>query len=177
VDPYRGELVRDEPRSLVAESEPAPRGVRVWAWSDGTLRMRLRSPQLGWRATLLAGGFVAMLGAVVAMLTGAGAFVVLGPIGGGLAVIATGGLRKDVPLEGERLELTPAAISWWRSSRSDTRALADLSTVVVTGVGADARLDLHFGLERLQLADGLGYDEATLRWIAQRLRRAIEASR
>jgi len=79
---------------------------------------------------------------------------------------------------GEQITVSPAALARRRRfGRAEVRALAEISTVVVTGSGEDVRLDLQCGRERLQLADGLGYDEKTLRWIAQRLRRAIEAAR
>ncbi len=179
MDPYRGELVRVEKRALVAEPEPAPRGVRVWAWSDGTLRMRLRFPDARRRARMFAAGVACVVGGFGSVLAIGPTALVIVLVAAAVVLIrlATYGLPADVPLEGEQIELTPAAISWRTKDAVDTRALADVSTVVVTGAGADARLDLQFGRERLQLADGLGYDEATLRWIAQRLRRAIEAAR
>jgi hypothetical protein len=172
VDPYRGELVRLEPRSLVAEAERPPRAIRVRAWSDGTARIRLRpraKMALPWIVTVL----FAAAAAAVSHLECSGFAVACGLFGAILAgrVAVRGSL-------GETIVITPAALmsrKWpWRRR---VFAIADVSTVVVTGVGDETRLDLQCGRERMQLADGLGYDEARLRWIAQRLRRALEAAR
>jgi hypothetical protein len=178
MSPYRDGLVRVEPRALVAEAEPPPRGVRVRAWSDGTLR--LLAPDLGRRAALFAGGIAVMVGGgIAAVLAGVPSLAaIVTPIGGGCLALSVHGFPRDVPLEGERIEVTPAAISWRRSAVDNAvRPLTEVSGVVVTGAGASARIELQLGRESLQLADGLGYDEATLRWIALRLRRALEAAR
>ncbi len=171
--PYRAALGRASSvaaRALVAETERAPGGVRVRAWSDGTTRLELRrparliprlvfaTPTLG----ALAAGAVAQPGDALRYCCVAALFAVLT-------------LRT---FRGERISVSPAAIA--REcvlARAEVRALADVTTVLVSGSGRRAFLDLLVGRERVPLAEGLGYDEATLRWIAQRLRRAIEAAR
>jgi hypothetical protein len=165
VDPYRGELVRLEPRALVAEAERPPRGLRVRAWSDGTTRLRLGSPGVTLRRVVL--GIVAAIFVVASFEE---AFALL---------FAAGAVALAIPASTRvRIEVTRAAVLVdRRGGQCIVRPLSDVSTVVVSGSGDETRLDLQCGRERIQFANGLDYDEATLRWIAQRLRRALEAAR
>jgi hypothetical protein len=144
VDPYRGELVGVEPRTLVAEPERPPRGVRVRAWSDGTTELRLSSPRPLVDAAL----------AVAAMTLG-----------------APRAARRIV--RAQRVEVTPAAVFVRRRGGDAVLPRADalrveVATTRVVIVGRDSQL---------VVADRLGYGEETLRWIALRLRRALEAAR
>ena len=73
----------------------------------------------------------------------------------------------------QRVEVTPAAVLVRRVQGDAVLPRNDALRVevVATRVAIVAR---H---SHLVVADGLGYDAATLRWIAQRLRRALEAAR
>jgi len=168
--PYRPELVRVEgKRIILAEPEPAPLRVQVRAWSDGTTRLRLRSAtyavsRLGLSAIGLLFGVVA----VASIPLGEWPFFVM------VAVVPV--LLMLHSFRGETISVSPAAVSRRRHlGRAEVRLLNDVSTVVVSGHGENTRVDLQVGQERLELAAGLGYDEKTLRWIAQRLQRALEA--
>ena len=167
--PYRAEERHSEEALVVLpEPERPPPRVRVRAWSDRTTRMRLRPAN----HPLARVGF--------AMLTLVFFVFVLEPgdRDGALILTTLFAVLFARTFRGERISVSPAALSRrGRSGGTEVRALADVSTVVVSGSGAGTRLDLQCGRERLALADGLNYDEATLRWIAQRLRQAIEAAR
>jgi hypothetical protein len=170
--PYRAGHERVEgPRVVVAEPERPPRRVRVRAWTDRTTRIRLRAA--GQLLARVGFGFLTLL---FALAGDAERELSRGVFGYALAVVfAVLTLRT---FRAEQITVSPAAVSrrrWLR--RAEVRLLADVSTVVVTGSGEETRLDLQIGRERLQLAAGLGYDEMTLRWIAKRLRRALEAAR
>jgi hypothetical protein len=168
--PYRRELTIAAPakRVVVAEAERPPRDVAARAWNDGTTRIRLR-PRGHRKARI--GYSASALGLAALSLTGGESQVFL-PVAVFLAILALNAWR------GERIVVTPAAVYRRRRfGRSEVRPLVDVSTVVVGSDDEGPRLDLQLGRERVHLAAGLGYDEATLRWIAQRLRRAIEAAR
>ena len=171
MDPYRGELVRVEPRALVAEPERPPRGIRVRAWSDGTTQISLRKPtHLSVQLFLSAVTLCLLASAGDPLLPNDRAMCLISA-----ALPAFFLLRS---FAGETISVSPAALSRRRRlGRAEVRTLADVSTVVVSGSKEEPRLELQVGRERVALADGLGYDEPTLRWIAQRLRRAIEAAR
>jgi hypothetical protein len=80
---------------------------------------------------------------------------------------------------GERIVLTPAGLahraSRWR--RVDVATLDEISTVVVSGNGADTRVDVQLGRRRLRILERVNYSEEQLRWCAQRLRRALDHAR
>jgi hypothetical protein len=170
--PYRAEVVRvDGKRELLAESERSPRRVRVRAWSDRTTRISLRGtshllPRVGF-------SFLTLVFGVMGFAEEEPRSIAVGYMIATLFLVLT--LRT---FRAERITVSPAAVARRkRFGRTEVRPLVDVSTVVVSGDGEDARLDLQCGRERVQLAQDLGYDEKTLRWIAQRLRRAIEAAR
>jgi hypothetical protein len=162
-------------RSVVAEAEPPPsRAIRVRQWNDGSTRLRLGSAVSPW---LRVGYWVMAValgsGGAVSMCTDCGSvhnFAV--PL---LALYCLWrGLRA---LAAEEIFVTPAAVLLRRRfARAQVRLRSEVSTVVVGGGSAGAQLELQVGRERLPLADGLGYDDAQLRWIARRLRRALEAA-
>ena len=170
--PYRPELARvDGRRVALAEAERPPQYVRVRAWNDGTMRMRLGvAKHFALRITFgVLAGSLGMLALILGPLDMGFLFSLLAL---SCAVIVAG------VSGGERISVSPAAIARRRRfGRGEVRALGDVSTVGVSGNGAATRVALQLGRERLPLAEGLGYDEPTLRWIAQRLRRAIEAAR
>ncbi len=175
--PFRAEIVRaDEARVVLAEPERPPARVRVRAWSDGTTDVRIRSnrplvERVGWWGAAAAFGAATMAAPFVecgGVLGGGACLIVMG-------LLARWGMRASF---GERVTVTPAALlrrRWLR--RAAVFGRGEVSSVVVVGGGDEAHLEVQVGRERVPLADGLGYDEATLRWIAQRLRKAIEAAR
>jgi hypothetical protein len=170
--PYRAEVDRvDEKRVPLAESERAPRRVRVRAWSDRTTRMRLRGTSH--LLSRVGFSFLTVMFGLMGFAEAEPRSIAVGFVLATLFLVLT--LRT---FRAEQITVSPAAVARRRRfGRVEVRPLVDVSTVVVSGSGEDARLDLQVGRERLQLADGLGYDDRTLRWIAQRLRRAIEAAR
>ncbi len=82
---------------------------------------------------------------------------------------------------GERLAFSRVGVAWrrrmflWPEKRS--ALLSDVSTVVSSGEGEDARLELQLGRRRVRLAEGLDLDEKALRWLAAVIRRAIDRAR
>ncbi len=80
---------------------------------------------------------------------------------------------------GERVVIAPSAMVRKRSilPPADVFLLDEISTIVVTGEGDDARLDVQLGRRRLQILKNLGYGDSGLRWTAKRLRSAIERAR
>jgi hypothetical protein len=174
--PYRPELVRVEgERVLLAETERPPARVQVRAWSDGTTELRLHSALylvsrvgLATLATL-----VTLVGAFAAAASASAETVFLLLI---FVVVPT--LMMMHSFRGETISVSPAAVSRRRRfGRADVRPLVDLDVVVVSGKRERTQLLLQAGDGPVALAEWLGYDDATLRWIAQRLKRAIEAAR
>jgi hypothetical protein len=172
--PYRGEIAPRGVVELAEDEAPPARSLRVRCWSDGTTRVWIGSARPLWEQ-VGTWAFAAFLGAA--------SFHDLGDCGAGLQAMyllgalwcARRGLHASI---GERMMVTPAALlrrRWLRRTR--VFPLADVSTVLVEGAGKEARLELQIGRERMPVADWLGYELPTLRWIAQRLRRAIEAAR
>lgn len=82
--------------------------------------------------------------------------------------------RRLVVAEAERPPRRGRVRAW---SDGTTRISLRATRQLVPRLGYPLAGLLQLGQERLQLASGLEYDEAALRWIAQRLRRAIEAAR
>jgi hypothetical protein len=80
---------------------------------------------------------------------------------------------------GERIVITPSALvrRGGRVRSADALLLADVSTIVVTGEGEDVRIDVQLGRRRVQLASKLGFADPDLRWLAKRLRSAIDFAR
>ena len=80
---------------------------------------------------------------------------------------------------GERVVVSPAAL-WWRRRRwrrPEVVPLDEVTSVVVTGSGADTRVDLQIGRRTIRILDEIGYNEAELRWCVQRMRRALDHAR
>jgi hypothetical protein len=80
---------------------------------------------------------------------------------------------------GERIVVTPSALvrKTGRLRSAEAMLLADVSTFVVTGEGEEVRLDVQLGRRRVQLLNKLGFTEPDLRWLAKRLRSAIDFAR
>jgi hypothetical protein len=173
--PYRALVPHKQARVVIAEEErPPSRAIRVRAWSDATTRIDLRSPRpiverAGW--WLLSGLCVA---SALAAIKICGGWLFAAPT----MAAAYFGQRGARAMARQRIVVTPAAVMcrrWMRGAQ--VFALADVQTVLVVGSDEGAQLALHVGREQHPVAEELGYDEKTLRWIAQRLRRAIEGAR
>jgi hypothetical protein len=78
----------------------------------------------------------------------------------------------------EWIVLAPSGLARRRRlRRSDVVILDEVSTIVVSGSGDEARVDVQLGRQRLRILEGLAYSEEQLRWCAQRLRRALDHAR
>lgn len=173
--PYRAAPIASSKRLELAEGErPPTRTIRVRGWSDGTTRIRVGAGAPAWRRFgLLAVAVVVLLFAprVCSPLC-----TTLGPLAFFAAFYCLWRAARAFAVE--RIEVTPAAVLLRRGSgRARVLPRADVGTVVVVGNGHEVQLLLQVGRERLPIADGLGHDEAALRFVAQRLRRALEAAR
>ncbi|MCA1665584.1 MAG: hypothetical protein LC659_15175 [Myxococcales bacterium] len=168
--PYRGELVHvDGARVLLAEATPPREGVAVRAWSDGSTRIALHVAD---RRVAVA-GYAALLAACVSLGWTSMSGIVFAVAAAAVATMLLRTWRSEV------ITISPAAVSLRRRlGPRDVRALDVVSAPLVDGGGATARVELPCeNGTPLAIGEGLGYDEAMLRWVAQRLRRAIEAAR
>jgi hypothetical protein len=175
-DPYRASGAPSPgPIVELTEAEPPLRAVRVRAWSDGTTRLRI-TPKRSSFLRFVAWSIIGLL--VLSSLTTYGRcetkpaslFFLVAAF-----LLAERGMRGPRHV---RITVTPAALQirsgLWRAK---VFALADVATVVVRGSGDGTHLELQVGREHVPFAANLGYDGAHLRWVALRLRKAIEAAR
>jgi hypothetical protein len=183
VSPYREAAAAapaaPKPHRLKEDDRAPTRKLSARSWSNGVSRISVRS-DVGWLWTFLVGlGAFSFSSAALLVLatgvdseTGRGAafFGIIGAIllarlvwslfGGERYFVGPSGLIRKQPLRP------------WR--RTQVYTLDELSTVVVIG---EEGLDLQVGRKRVPLCLGLGHRGENLRWIARRLRRAIDQAR
>lgn len=186
-DPYRASpppAVPARARMRVAEPEPAPLRlfIRVRAWSDGSTELFFgERTQL---LPMLAFGLLSLLSAGIAVLVVASclskrnftdAFGAVSLLG---FAAWSGWAGLGALVGGERVAVSPAALVYrprpWR--KPTVMLIDDVSSVVMTGGGKAARVDVQAGRQTHRILEK-AYTEAQLRWCAQRLRRALDHAR
>jgi hypothetical protein len=149
------------------EEGAAHRGIRMRCLPDGVTEFRLagirlqrlKAPAVGAVvADYLAGQCIDNLAPHLILIGASAVFV-------GLTATA---LYAD---SYERILITPVAFVRRRFRRRDRHLLEDVQAIVVT----DQAVAVHF--RGASLAVGAGRDEASLRWLARRLRQAVERAR
>jgi hypothetical protein len=184
VSPYREPAASRAPASVRALSEEDPSGtwkLRAWAFSDGTTRVRVRARADGKMLAILSMGsfclaFMSFMGFVQdeegSWLVG---LIFLVP-----AAACLWRLMWSI-FGGERFSIDRGALVHRRTlmpwRRAEVYLLDEISTIVVSGEGEKERLDLQLGRKRVELCRGVGHHGETLRWIARRLRRAVDDAR
>jgi hypothetical protein len=157
--------------------------IRVRRFSDGSTRLRIKPLRPAVSIALFSVLFVFSSAFGIVFLTSSaregGARLVVGlPF----MVGALACLHRVLwhVIGGEEILINASALirrkrlSW---AAGDSALLPDISTIVVSGDGEDARLDLQLGRQRLEPAPKLGLRMDELRWVAARLREAVDRAR